>query len=137
MKGFIGAVVAISGVLTASWATSAVAASEIDLGLGSVAVQYERQELASPAGVARLYQRLRLAADQVCAPYESILLQRQRAHDRCVAESLARAVADVHDAGLSAYSEKRLPERLPLARAQPSGSIHQAEARRSFVHEPQ
>lgn len=114
MKGFIG-VIAISGVLTASWAASSAAADESDIGLGAVAVQFERQELASPAGIARVYQRLRLAAEQVCLPYESILLQRQRAHDRCVAESLARAVADVRDAGLTAYSEHRLPERLPLA----------------------
>jgi UrcA family protein len=119
MKGFVGAVVVISGGLTASWAATAAAASEIDIGLGTVAVQFERQELASPAGIARIYQRLRLASDQVCLPYESILLQRQRAHDRCVAESLARAVTDVGDAGLTAYSEHRLPARLPLAQARP------------------
>lgn len=119
MKGFIGAVVVISGLITASWAASAAAAGESDIGLGAVAVQFERQELASPAGIARVYQRLRLAAEQVCLPYESILTQRQRAHDQCVAESLARAVADVRDSGLTAYSQHRLPERSPLVQARP------------------
>ena len=118
MNGFTAALVAISGVLTASAAASSVAAGEIDVGLDSVAVQYQHQELASPAGVARIYRRLRLAADQVCLPYESILAQRQRAHDRCVAGSLARAVADVGDAGLTAYSQHRprLAQVTPIAR---------------------
>ncbi len=139
MKGFIGAVVAISGVLVASGASaSPVAASEIDLGLGSVVVQFERQELTTPTGVARLYARLRLAADQVCLPYESILLQRQRAHALCVAQSLARAVAQVDDAGLNAYSEgKRIDASALAARAGDGQPSYKDEVRRSLVHDRQ
>jgi UrcA family protein len=115
MKSVFGAVAAISGAFAASWAAaSPLSASDIDLGLGSVAVQFERQELASPAGIARVYQRLRQAAHEVCSPYESIVVARQRAFDRCVSLSLARAVADAHHPGLTAYTEQRLTDHSAL-----------------------
>jgi len=102
MKGLLGAVVAISGAFAASWAAGPIPTGDIDIGLGSVTVRFDRQELATPAGIARIYQRLRTAANEVCAPYQSIVPERQRVFERCVALSLARAVAEVHDHGLTA-----------------------------------
>jgi UrcA family protein len=117
MKGFIVAAVALTGTLAASWAAALpVSASDADIGLGSVTVRFERQELASSAGIEGVYLRLRQAAQEVCSPYESIALERRRAFARCVKLSLARAVADVRDAALTAYSEHRSPD-VSVARA--------------------
>jgi|SRR5579862_6491574 len=105
MKGFIVAVVAISGVFALSWVAAATAANDSDSAVGAVAVQFDRQELASPAGISRVYQRLSLAAREACGPSSTTLeLVRQRVFERCVAESLARAVRDAHNAALTSYS---------------------------------
>jgi len=118
MKGFIGAVVAISGVFTVSWAAAPTAANDSDSVVGAVRVQFDRQELSSPAGIARTYRRLWFAAREACGPSESTLeLVRQRFFERCVAESLERAVADAHSAALTTYSEGRLSDGSTVAAA--------------------
>jgi len=112
MRSFLGAVVAMSSLFAAPWAAALpMPASDVDLGLGSVTVQFESQELASPAGIARVYQRLRRAAQEVCSPYQSIALERRRAFVRCESWSLERAVAELHHPGLTAYTAQRLVDR--------------------------
>ena len=139
MKGFIAAIVAISGTFAVSWAASPVPADPVDPGLRSVPVRFDRQELATHTGIARLYQRLHSAASQACDQYQfqSVMPQRRRAFEQCVTLSLERAVAAVRDAGLSAYSEHRSTEGSPLAQARtPSPApIDRAEARQSLVHD--
>ncbi len=83
----------------------------------SVAVQIERSALQTDEGVARVYTQLRTAARAACGESELSDVQdidlRIRFHT-CVNQAVARAVADVHDAGLSAYHAHRTgaPQRL-------------------------
>lgn len=69
----------------------------------SQAVRIDGSELASGAGIARVYGQLEQAADYVCRNFDSREPERQGRYRHCVAEALERAVRDVHDARLSAY----------------------------------
>jgi UrcA family protein len=139
MRGFIDAVVAISGVFAVSWLCAPAVADDGDSAVRAVAVQFDRQELVSPAGISRVYRQLWFAAREACGASEWSDLARQRLFERCVAESLARAVADAHDAALTTYSEGRLPDGSTLAAAHagqgPAQPMGKAEARRSLVHD--
>lgn len=69
------------------------------------AVQIYGSELASSAGVARVHARLTGAARDVCHGLDGRDIERQMRYRRCVAESLERAVRDVHDSRLTAYHQ--------------------------------
>lgn len=68
-------------------------------------VAYDRDALADPAAVARLYADIEAAARKVCrrdllnSPYGYYTM------DRCVKDSVARAVAEVGSSELSAYAQ--------------------------------
>ena len=82
-------------------------------------VKYGDLDLTRSAGAATLYSRIQNAANAVCEPAissgarESILLTR-----RCVAESIARAVADVNAPALTSYHLSKTKQAITLARQQ-------------------
>lgn len=94
-------------VLTLASAGAFVAgsAARADSDIPSKVVRYAQTELSSPAGVGRIYSRLNRAAKQVCSNYDLIDLAHHQIFNRCVAESLARAVGQVHDERLTLYHE--------------------------------
>jgi UrcA family protein len=94
----------LSGSLAAGAATYDAPA---DAALGSTKVYFSHDELLDSAGLGRVYHRLRTAAREVCRYYDTRDLGRERAFQQCVAASLARAVAQIHDPGLTAYYEHR------------------------------
>ena len=107
MKGHL-AVLALSGCIVGSLAAGAAAyADAADGELGSTIVYFSHDELQGSAGIGRVYRRLDTAAHEVCQFYDSRELARQRAFQQCVAASLVRAVAQIHDPGLTAYHERR------------------------------
>jgi UrcA family protein len=75
----------------------------------SLSVRYTDLNLDRPADVARLYQRIRLAAEDVCGPR---LLTGSHVpaagYQRCFADAVAQAVARVDRPALSAYHQQRL-----------------------------
>jgi UrcA family protein len=73
----------------------------------SQAVRIDGSELQSGAGIAHVYGRLAQAADYVCRSFDSKEPERQARYRQCVAEALERAIADVHDARLSAYYQAK------------------------------
>jgi UrcA family protein len=73
----------------------------------SQAVRIDGSELLSGVGIARVYGRLEQAADYVCRSFDSREPERHSQYRHCVAESLERAIQDVHDARLSAYYQAR------------------------------
>jgi UrcA family protein len=58
-------------------------------------ITYSDLNLNSERGARKLFVRLRLAAQEVCTPYESIELTRRRAWQSCVNDALAAAVEKV------------------------------------------
>ena len=94
-------------VLGAEGALFAVAASADEV--RSLSVRYADLDLERPADVARLYQRIRRAAEDVCGPR---LLTGSRVpvtgYQPCFADAVAQAVARVDRPALSAYHQQRL-----------------------------
>lgn len=99
--------VLLGSLLGVAGLTYAQAAASSDV-VPAVPVYFAKAELLDQAGVARVHQRLRAAAKSVCHAYESRELARQAHFDQCVATSLSRAVAQIHDAALTAYHEHRI-----------------------------
>jgi UrcA family protein len=91
--------------LAGAGALAAGSPARADSDIPNQAVHYGPTELSSPEGVGRIYSRLTSAAQLVCDRYDSMELARRQVFDRCVAESLARAVAQVHDERLTLYHE--------------------------------
>jgi UrcA family protein len=103
------AVLTLTGSIFASLAAGAVAhAGAADSDLPSKKVYFTPAELLGNAGIGRVHQRLASAAREVCHFYESRELARQQIFRQCVAASLARAVAEIHDPGLTAYYERTM-----------------------------
>src|SRR4051812_40738674 len=67
----------------------------------SVVVRYGDLNLGNNAGVIKLHARLKGAARQVCAAYESRTLGLREKYDACVADALSRGVSDVGNANLT------------------------------------
>jgi UrcA family protein len=75
----------------------------------SLNVRYADLNLDRPADVARLYQRIRLAAEDVCGPRLLTGSHLPAAgYQRCFADAVAQAVARVDRPALSAYHQQRL-----------------------------
>jgi UrcA family protein len=94
----------ICGAEAALFATAASAAE-----VHSLSVRYADLDLDRPADVARLYQRIRVAADNVCGPRvlsgSNLPLPD---YQRCFADAVAQAVVRVDRPALSAYHQQRL-----------------------------
>jgi UrcA family protein len=65
-------------------------------------VTYGDLDLESQQGAKALYARLRFAAREVCVPFESIELSRQRVWRNCVDNALDSAVAQVNKTRVTA-----------------------------------
>jgi UrcA family protein len=103
------AVLTLTGSIFGSLAAGAVAhAGVADSDLRSKKVYFTPAELLGNAGIGHVHQRLASAAREVCRDYESRELARQRVFRQCVAASLARALAEIHDPGLTAYHERTM-----------------------------
>ena len=74
-------------------------------------VRYGDLDLNTPEGVARLYQRIEIAASDVCRPAQdpvSVSRMLSTAWKECFYHSIARAVKAVHNDKLSAYHWDRI-----------------------------
>lgn len=71
-----------------------------------VVVHFADLDLSRSQGAAVLYQRLKVAAETVCFPFDDDLtLARQRIYKACVQSAISTAVAKVHRPALTAYYE--------------------------------
>ena len=96
---------AIGGAVAASEAVAAQTGP-------SFAVRYSPVELLEPEGVARVYARIRTAADWVCGPRTltgSILIS--PAYVRCFNDAVERAVAGTRSAQLAAWHQQHAVDR--------------------------
>lgn len=84
---------------------------------GEQAVRIGDLDLNKSADVARLYNRIRAAAESVCGvgPITGTLLP-GNGHLRCVEETVATAVARMHNEQLSAYHQQGAKGFKPVAR---------------------
>ena len=79
-------------------------------------VHFADLDLTRPADVAVLYQRIRVAAREVCQPLgerDLILLAATRS---CMLDAIDRAVVDVHSPTLSRYHQMRTEGQIIIAR---------------------
>lgn len=77
----------------------------------SLGVHYQGFNLDRPQDVARLYNRITVAADRVCGPRTLTGSHYKTAdYEACYDDAVARAVGDVHQPSLTAYYRQRWPE---------------------------
>jgi UrcA family protein len=107
MRRHLTALIFAGGLFGTLAAGAATYDAPADAELGSTKVYFSHDELLDSAGLGRVYHRLRTAAREVCRYYDTRDLGRERAFQQCVAASLARAVTQIHDPGLTAYHEHR------------------------------
>ena len=70
----------------------------------SVAVRYSDLDLARPGGAAKLYRRIRTAADQVCGPRTLTgSIAESPSYRKCVDAAVEQAVAGVNQRALTAW----------------------------------
>jgi UrcA family protein len=74
----------------------------------SVTLQYRTTDLNTPEGIAILYRRIRGAADSICSPLESPLLERKVLWNDCFSHAVSNAVQAVHNEKLTAYHWQRI-----------------------------
>jgi UrcA family protein len=74
--------------------------------LPSEQVKFQDLNLDSPAGVAALYSRIRVAAIRVCTAGTRDLSE-MRAEKNCIIDTEASAVKQVHSPGLAAYFQEK------------------------------
>ncbi len=115
MNRSITLIALICGAAASFSSSAAWSADDADAALGTVSIHYTRQELQSPEGVRRLYDRLGFAAREVCEYYDSSELPRRHAFQLCVSRSLERAVTQIHDPALSAYHLRQVTRPLAVA----------------------
>jgi UrcA family protein len=80
-------------LLCATCLTTVAAVAE-DVAAPAVTVNYTRADLRGPR-LLKLYDKIRTAAREVCAPRDSAELTRHRLFQQCVDEAVARAVAQI------------------------------------------
>jgi UrcA family protein len=111
MKSFI-----VMAAFVAAGAFGASAPVRADSEQQRQVVRFEQADLSSPSGLNRIYHRLGEAASIVCGDYQSSELLHSQSFERCMQESVSRAVAQIHDARLTRYHESRTaPGAIPVA----------------------
>ena len=76
-------------------------------------VSYAGLDLNSPQGVARLYTRIRVAAESVCRDLNTREPgTRHRAWENCISSAITTAVADVNAPMLTTYASTKLGAQL-------------------------
>ena len=79
----------------------------------SVVVHFGDLDLARSEGATVLYQRLRGAAETVCAPLDDRNVARHMSFRACVQSAISTAVAKVDQPALTAYYEAKTNRRNP------------------------
>ena len=77
----------------------------------SKVVKFADLDLSRSEGASVLYQRLRGAAESVCAPLDDRDLARQKSFKACVQSAISAAVATVDRPALTAYCEAKTNRR--------------------------
>ena len=90
-------------------------AAEMTADVRARVVQFADLDLTRSAGVAVLYARIKSAAREVCEPINARALAASQAAHKCVAESIARAVADVNAAALTGYHLAKTGQTITVA----------------------
>jgi UrcA family protein len=82
----------------------------------STVVKFGDLNLETPQGVAALYRRIHNAAKQVCGvvPEDNVFLEAAAQEGKCMAESEARAIDDIHNVALEAYYSKKTGRAMPV-----------------------
>jgi UrcA family protein len=99
----------IAGLVCAAEAALFAAATSAAEPTQSITVRYTDLNLERPHDVARLYDRIRGAAQSVCGvPEPEFADWVNPARQRCIGDAIARAVARVDRPALSAYHQRQL-----------------------------
>ena len=94
------------------------AATEMTADVRTRVVQFADLDLTRSAGVMVLYARIKSAARQVCEPINARALAASQAAHECLAESIARAVADVNAPALTGYHLAKTAQTITVAQRQ-------------------
>lgn len=106
----------IAAVLASSiLAFAALAAQAADPEVSTFKVHYADLNLDREAGVAALFERLRVAAKRVCSDAVSQLLSSRKAYAECIEQAIATAVVQINRPTVSKYVAQRLRKPLPEA----------------------
>jgi UrcA family protein len=77
----------------------------------STTVSFRDLDLQQPGDVARLYGRLKAAADLLCGPRAfNVFYYTLPKYQACVDDAVRRSVAHIHQPALSAYSRQQLTQ---------------------------
>jgi UrcA family protein len=96
----------------------------------SLTLQFHSEDLDTPRGVARLYRRIRGAAEFVCGQFDDALFLEKQLWSQCVDQAIAGAVAGVHSQSLTAYRGHQVRgRRQPLLEATASPAQREPAAR--------
>ena len=79
-------------------------------------VRFADLDLSRPAGIAVLYQRIRVAAREVCQPFSERDLMLLTDARSCVRDAIDHAVDDVHSLTLSRYHQTKTEALIITAR---------------------
>ena len=79
-------------------------------------VRFADLDLSRPAGIAVLYQRIRVAAREVCQTVDERDLMLLAASRSCVRDAIDHAVDDVHSLALSRYHQTKTEALIITAR---------------------
>ncbi|TLY72799.1 MAG: UrcA family protein [Gammaproteobacteria bacterium] len=94
------------------------AATEMTADVRTRVVQFADLDLTRSAGVMVLYARIKSAAREVCEPINARALAASQAAHECLAESIARAVADVNAPALTGYHLAKTAQTITVAQRQ-------------------
>jgi UrcA family protein len=98
---------ALATAITCGVAMTTATADQIDGELRTKVVSFADLNVNSESGARTLYGRLRMAARQVCAPFEGDTLQRKGQWRECFDQAIARSVKQVDQPALTAYHLSR------------------------------
>ena len=91
------------------------AATEMTADVPTRVVHFADLDLTHSAGVTVLYARIKSAAREVCEPINARALAASQAARKCVAESIARVVADVNAPALTGYHLAKTGQTITVA----------------------
>jgi UrcA family protein len=96
---------------------SAIASADQNTGLPQKTVKYSDLTVSSAQGAATLYNRIRIASEEVCSPLDHGDLSSTKHVKSCVHKAIADAVSQVNQPALSAVYNARNGESLPMIAA--------------------
>lgn len=99
----LAGIAVLAACVASAWPRSAAAAQPL-AAIPSVAVQYNAADLSTKDGASKLYERIALAARQVCPNYDSGDLAAFSASRSCQRRAIASAVEEIGSPRLAAVS---------------------------------